>query len=88
MWNWDSPVSVVSLEDVQNAPYTSIQCPQKKARGSGKIGGFLYLLQILQISHYTAETLQNNALRSELLRKKFHSSVLGLANHIFLFEVR
>jgi hypothetical protein len=60
----------------------------KKARGSEKIGGFLYLRQILQISHYTAETLQNYALISEVLRKKFHLLVLGLANHTFLFKVR
>jgi hypothetical protein len=34
----------------------------KKASGSRKIGGFLYLLHISQISHYTIKTLQNYAL--------------------------
>jgi hypothetical protein len=37
--------------------------------GTGKISGFLYLLQILKISLCTDEALQDNALPSGLLKK-------------------
>ncbi len=37
---------LAGLADSPLLLYCTVQCPQKKARGSGKISGFLYLLQI------------------------------------------
>jgi hypothetical protein len=36
----------------------------KKAHGSGKMSGFLHLLQIWEIKHHSVETLQHYALTS------------------------
>ncbi len=58
----------------------------KAPLGNGKINKFLYVLQILQISRYTVETLQNYEPTSGLLEKNSINQDLAY-NYTFLFNI-